>query len=73
MTVLNLLFIIRECVVLQRQWLHVQNELVVSARLQAEVADQISEARTRLAVLTRKRAVVNSMYLVFNQLALGET
>ncbi|TPX33878.1 hypothetical protein SmJEL517_g03351 [Synchytrium microbalum] len=51
-----------ECSGLQQQWLRVQNELVVSARLHAEVADQISEARTRLAVLTRKRAVVNNAF-----------
>ncbi|TPX41008.1 hypothetical protein SeMB42_g05780 [Synchytrium endobioticum] len=51
-----------ECGVLQQQWLRVQNELVISARLHAEVADHISEARTRMAVLTRKRAVVNNAF-----------
>ena len=50
----------KECAQLQQFWLRSQNELVSITKKSGELSDSSSDLKMRLAVLSRKKAVVNS-------------
>jgi hypothetical protein len=50
----------KECLQLQQYWLQSQNELVTISKKSGELSEDMAHLKMRLAVLTRKKAVVNS-------------
>jgi coiled-coil domain-containing protein 40 len=53
----------KECMELQQYWLRSQNDLVQMSRKGVEITDEIQTLRMRLAVLNRKKMVVNSQFV----------
>ncbi|KAJ1563005.1 Coiled-coil domain-containing protein 40 [Cladochytrium tenue] len=52
----------KECMDLQQFWLRVQNELVSMSKKSGELQESTSELRLRLAVLSRKKALLNTQF-----------
>ncbi|KAJ3106963.1 Coiled-coil domain-containing protein 40 [Phlyctochytrium planicorne] len=52
----------KDCTQHQQFWLRSQNELVSATKRSAELADETSDLKMRLAVLSRKKAVVNNQF-----------
>ncbi|KAI9355978.1 hypothetical protein DFJ73DRAFT_249949 [Zopfochytrium polystomum] len=52
----------KECTDLQQFWLRAQNELVAISKKSGELEEETSDLKMRLAVLSRKKAVLNSQF-----------
>lgn len=52
----------KECTQLQQFWLKAQNELVIMSKKSGELTEEIQDLNMRLAVLSRKKMVVNNQF-----------
>jgi coiled-coil domain-containing protein 40 len=50
----------KDCVQLQQFWLRSQNDLVSISKKSGQLQEEMANLKMKLAVLTRKKAVVNS-------------
>lgn len=52
----------KDCIDLQQFWLRAQNELVTMSKKSGELQEETSDLKMRLAVLSRKKAVLNTQF-----------
>ncbi|TPX77613.1 hypothetical protein CcCBS67573_g01099 [Chytriomyces confervae] len=52
----------RDCMQLQQFWMRAQNELVSTSKKSNSLQEEMSDLKMRLAVLSRKKAVVNNQF-----------
>ncbi|KAJ3074995.1 Coiled-coil domain-containing protein 40 [Podochytrium sp. JEL0797] len=52
----------KDCIQLSSFWLRAQNELVTTSKKSNTLQDEMSDLKMRLAVLSRKKAVVNNQF-----------